>query len=69
MRALGEPRGLFLDPTLGWRELATGRLDIRDAPGNHFTIFEDESVRHVAAAVRETLASLDRESASDVAVR
>lgn len=69
VRALGEPRGLFLDPTLGWRELATGRLDIRDAPGNHFTIFEDESVRHVAAAVRETLASLDRESASDVAVR
>ncbi|GJE49916.1 hypothetical protein GOFOIKOB_2957 [Methylobacterium tardum] len=67
VRALGEPTGLFLDPTLGWRELATGRLEIRDAPGNHFTIFEGESVQHVAAAVRQTLARLEDAGAPEPA--
>jgi thioesterase domain-containing protein len=44
------------DPTLGWGELVTGRLDVREVPGDHFGVVREPFVREIARVVGECLA-------------
>lgn len=42
---------LHHDATNGWSELARGRLDVIEIPGNHLTIMEEPHVRVVASEI------------------
>ena len=49
----GEPRGLFIDPKMGW-EPFTSEVDVQIIEGDHFTMFQGEGLKqmaqHIAAA-------------------
>jgi thioesterase domain-containing protein len=44
-----EPRGLFLDPRLGWGAFALGGVDVAVIDGDHFTVFKGEGLEQMAA--------------------
>jgi len=50
-----EPRGLFLDPQMGWGPFALGGVDIAVIDGDHFTIFKGQGLEqmatHIAAVI------------------
>ena len=44
-----EPRGLFLDPRLGWGDFAQEGVDVAVIDGDHFTVFKGEGLEQMAA--------------------
>ncbi|WP_445310266.1 amino acid adenylation domain-containing protein [Microcoleus vaginatus] len=52
----------FLDPDLGWSELAPGGLEIHDVPGNTFSMLQEPHVQVLAEKLRE---GIDRVQADD----
>ncbi|HEY1528469.1 MAG TPA: non-ribosomal peptide synthase/polyketide synthase [Candidatus Angelobacter sp.] len=44
-----------LDLTLGWNELAPGRVDVHKFPGNHFTLVREPNVQAVSACLKASL--------------
>jgi aspartate racemase len=53
----------FLDPDLGWSELAPGGLEIHDVPGNTFSMLQEPHVQVLAEKLRDCL---DRLQADDL---
>ena len=49
-----EPKGMFLDPKMGWGALALGGVDVAIIDGDHFTMLQGEGLQqmalHIAAA-------------------
>jgi thioesterase domain-containing protein/acyl carrier protein len=56
LRADEEPRGAFLDPTLGWGEFVSGQMDNVLIPGDHSSIFEDPGVQAMADCIKAEIA-------------
>ena len=54
----GEHLANYADPTLGWKDRVTGRLDVIDIPGTHLSMFDEPNVRILAEEVTEYLADL-----------
>ncbi|MEG4111235.1 MULTISPECIES: amino acid adenylation domain-containing protein [unclassified Microcoleus] len=52
----------FLEPDLGWSELAPGGLEIHDVPGNTFSMLQEPHVQVLAEKLRECI---DRVQADD----
>ncbi|MFJ5680717.1 amino acid adenylation domain-containing protein [Streptomyces sp. NPDC093097] len=48
------------DVTDSWRELNGQRVDVRSAPGNHYTVLREPGIRQVAAVINAVLASAPR---------
>jgi aspartate racemase len=53
----------FLDPDLGWSELAPGGLEIHDVPGNTFSMLQEPHVQVLAEKLRDCI---DRLQADDL---
>ena len=51
-----EPRGLFLDPQMGWGAFALGGVDVAVIEGDHFTIFKGRGLEQMAARIAEAIA-------------
>ena len=47
-RASNQPLGIYPDPTLGWKGLAAGGLEIHEVPGHHGNIVAEPYVRTLA---------------------
>lgn len=47
-RATNQPLGIVPDPTLGWKEVAVGGLEIHEVPGHHGSIIAEPYVRVLA---------------------
>lgn len=47
LRSAGEPRGLFLDPRMGWSPFAS-EVDVQVIAGDHFTMFQGEGLKQMA---------------------
>jgi surfactin family lipopeptide synthetase A len=54
----------FIDPDLGWRELAPGGLEIQDVPGDTFSMLEEPHVQVLAEKLRDCI---DRVQGDDLA--
>jgi thioesterase domain-containing protein len=54
-RAAKQPAGNGYDPTLGWRGLASGGLDIQEVAGYHSTIAVEPQVKDLAAKLTASL--------------
>ena len=39
-RASDQPPGILQEPTLGWKDLAVGEIEIHEIPGNHVSIIQ-----------------------------
>lgn len=52
-------RGLPLDPTLGWRDVALGGVQVHRIPGDHTTMISEPLVRHLARALSEALGAAE----------
>jgi len=50
-----QPIGIYPDPTLGWGELVTGRLEIHEVPGTHGTLVHEPRVRFLVGKLEECL--------------
>jgi thioesterase domain-containing protein len=46
-----EPRGLFLDPQMGWGAFALGGVDVAVIDGDHFTVFKGEGLEQMATHI------------------
>ena len=46
-----EPKGLFLDPRMGWGAFALGGVDVSVLDGDHFTVFKGQGLEQMAAQV------------------
>jgi amino acid adenylation domain-containing protein len=51
-----EPRGLFLDPRMGWGAFAPRGVDVAIIEGDHFTIFKGRGLEQMAARISEAMA-------------
>jgi amino acid adenylation domain-containing protein len=58
-RATKQPSGIYPDPTLGWGELVTGKLDIHEVPGSHGTLVVEPRVRHLVEKLDACLESVE----------
>jgi thioesterase domain-containing protein len=47
-----EPRGLWIDPAMGWGAFARGGVDVTVISGDHYSVFNDPGVKEMAAAIR-----------------
>ncbi|MFI0981730.1 amino acid adenylation domain-containing protein [Streptomyces sp. NPDC021093] len=57
----GAAQSLHEDPTNGWGDLTTGRLQVVDVPGDHLVLLEEPHVNDVARTFVEAMADhLDR---------
>jgi len=54
----------FIDPDLGWTELAPGGLEIHDVPGDSFSMLEEPHVQGLAEKLRDCI---DRVQAEELA--
>jgi aspartate racemase len=54
----------FIDPDLGWSELAPGGLEIHDVPGDSFSMLQEPQVQVLAEKLK---ACIDRVQADDLA--
>ena len=52
-----EPKGLFLDPQMGWGVFALGGIDVAVIEGDHFTIFKGRGLEQMAARISEAIAA------------
>jgi amino acid adenylation domain-containing protein len=46
-----EPKGLFLDPQMGWGAFALGGVDVAVIDGDHFTVFKGEGLEQMATHI------------------
>jgi thioesterase domain-containing protein/acyl carrier protein len=46
-----EPRGLFLDPKMGWGAYAAGGVEVDIIEGDHFSIFHDPGIGQMARSL------------------
>jgi thioesterase domain-containing protein len=46
-----EPRGLFLDPQMGWGAFTLGGVDVAVIDGDHFTMFKGRGLEQMAAHI------------------
>ncbi|MHB8455403.1 MAG: non-ribosomal peptide synthetase [Acidiferrobacterales bacterium] len=50
-----EPKGLFLDPQMGWSAFVSGGIDVAVIDGDHFTVFQrrglDQMASHISAEI------------------
>ena len=62
-----EPRGLFLDPQMGWGPFASGGVDVEVIDGDHFTVFKGQGLEqmatHIAAVIDTDHARKERRAA------
>ena len=54
-RAKNQPLGIVPDPTLGWKDLPAGGVEIHDVPGYHAAIVSEPRVRYLVAKLRPLL--------------
>ena len=54
-RATNQPLGIVPDPTLGWKDLPAGGVEIHDVPGYHAAIVSEPRVRFLVAKLRPLL--------------
>jgi hypothetical protein len=56
-RAEQQPPGCYVDAYLGWRQVVTGHLDVREVPGYHSEalVTEERSVRAIAKHLKLAL--------------
>ena len=54
-RATQQPRGIYKDLTLGWRDLASGALEIHEVAGSHGTLVVEPRVRFVVDKLKHYL--------------
>lgn len=59
IRARHQPRGVVPDPTLGWGEIAKGRLDSVEVDGWHWNFLREPAVRQVARELSRRLEEID----------
>lgn len=57
----------YLDPAFGWRELVGDRLEVREVPGNHWTIFSEANVEVLAKALAGYLAAASEATSPAIA--
>ena len=50
-----EPRGLFLDPQMGWGPFASGGVDVAIIDGDHFTVFKGQGLEQMATNISNVL--------------
>lgn len=50
-----EPRGLFLDPQMGWGAFASGGVDVAVIDGDHFTVFKGQGLEQMATHISSDL--------------
>ena len=50
-----EPRGLFLDPQMGWGAFASGGVDVAVIDGDHFTVFKGHGLEQMATYISNVL--------------
>lgn len=46
-----EPKGMFLDPRMGWSPFASGGVDVAVIAGDHFTVFNGQGLEEMAAHI------------------
>lgn len=54
-----EPKGLFLDPEMGWGPLSIGGVDVDVIEGDHFTVFKGRGLEQMAARLSSTIVACD----------
>jgi thioesterase domain-containing protein len=47
----------FLDPAMGWREIAAYGVELHEVPGNHFTMIREPNVLVLAERLQDCLKS------------
>lgn len=50
-----EPRGLFLDPKMGWGEFTKERVDVSIIDGDHFTMFNGHGLKQMATHLAKSM--------------
>jgi thioesterase domain-containing protein len=50
-----EPKGLFLDPQMGWGAFASGGVDVAVIDGDHFTVFKGEGLEQMATHIARAM--------------
>jgi amino acid adenylation domain-containing protein len=50
-----EPRGLFLDPQMGWGAFALGGVDVAVVDGDHFTVFKGDGLEQMATHIARSV--------------
>jgi len=54
-RAIDDPSGDHLDPTLGWSDWAEGGVEVQHVPGNHATMVYKPNVETLAQKLAECI--------------
>lgn len=68
IRARNQPRGIEPDPTLGWGDLVTGRLDTVEVDGWHWNFLREPVVRQVAEQLSRRLDEMDESGRATASV-
>jgi thioesterase domain-containing protein len=55
LRSTREPKGLFLDPRMGWGAFALGGVEVAVIDGDHFTVFKGEGLEQMAAHIARAM--------------
>jgi amino acid adenylation domain-containing protein len=50
-----EPKGLFLDPQMGWGAFASGGVDVAVIDGDHFTVFNGQGLEQMATHIARSM--------------
>ena len=61
-RATNQPLGIVPDPTLGWKDLPAGGVEIHVVPGYHAAIVSEPRVRFLVAKLRPLLEKAHRQT-------
>jgi len=56
----------FIDPDLGWSELAPGGLEIHDVPGDTFSMLQEPYVQGLAEKLRHCIDRVEAEELADI---
>jgi malonyl CoA-acyl carrier protein transacylase len=67
-RSSNQPRGIAPDPTLGWKDVLRGEVELYEIDSFHRNIFDEERSEKVGRVVRESIdAALSREEDANAA--
>jgi amino acid adenylation domain-containing protein len=61
LRSAQEPQGPFLDQKFGWQDHSEQAVDVVTIPGDHFSIFTEPGVDHMAKEISHRLARFESE--------
>jgi aspartate racemase len=56
----------FIDPDLGWSELAPGGLEIHDVPGDTFSMLEEPHIQVLAEKLRDCIDRVQGDDLADI---